>query len=117
MTMQLTDDQLRTIVSKAIFDQLEGPKRDEMITKALTQIMTAEKDGYNYGRRQKSDLERAFQDALSNVSRQICEEWIQKRENRVRIEDVIRAAIERSMNDKLVDKISEAISQAFEVKQ
>lgn len=116
----MENEALRALVTDALFNGIEQKKRDELLKAALSSLLE-EKRNSSFGTN-KSDLQRAFDEALYTVARDIVKEHIianPKMRNQIR--EVVVEAFDAVMKDEhrteLVSSIAGAIQEAFTPKQ
>jgi hypothetical protein len=117
MRLELSDDQMRAVMAKAILDTVTPEKRDELITKAIGFLMIPEKTG-SYGGQTTSPLERAFQEAARVVAEKLAREALAAdtkfAEQITKLfEDVAAKLFANEVRDKLVDNITSSVVQGL----
>ena len=117
MKIDLTDDSLKSLISEAILQSLDGEKRDTLIRGALAYLLApVERVGGGYGK-PTSHLERAFQESIVSVARRACDSYLSEN-------DEVRSAVEKLVaegmhkviaenREQTVDKIAEAIRKGI----
>ncbi len=116
MNISISDEQMSTIVSKAIFESLSAEDRDKLIQGAIASLLIPERGGV-YGSK-KSPLESAFLNAASIAAHGLA---IQELEGdtvfQLRLKELIHEATERVFTtdrEKILNSIVNAISRGFE---
>jgi hypothetical protein len=108
-TIDLSNEQLATVVATSILNSLTPEKRTELITNAITALLT-ERDGYS----KQNRLQQLFNSAVESVARQLVEgELAGSIEFIANVTTVIREASERvfagDRREALVEKMAGAI--------
>lgn len=109
-----SNDPLNALVLTAMMQALDQNKRDELIRKALSALITpAGAAGYGQPR-PTSPLEDAFNMAVRDVARGIVTEMVNTEEIRVQIRTLCTKAVEKAMAepDAIVDKMVSALTTA-----
>ncbi len=111
MDINISPDQMRDIVSKAIFDSVTPEERERILKEAIVSLMTPEKQ---YGGKVTTPLEEAMKNAAYTVAQQIARERLAADETfKANIEslfqDVARKLFADDIREKLVEKIVEAV--------
>lgn len=116
MRLDINDEQLKSIVSEAIFASLTEEARGTMIKGALAHLLTPEKTG-NYGAVGLTPIQQAFNRAIETVANVVVREELAKNEA---VRDAINAmtteAIRAFMGaekDKMVQRMAGAIARAI----
>lgn len=115
----IENEALRALVTDAIFKSIDEKKRDELLKAALSGLLEPKRDGYSY--ENKSQLQRAFDDAVYHVAREIVKEHVTTNAQwRAGIQKVVNAALDRVMaddtnRDLLITNVAAAISKALTV--
>lgn len=115
MNINLSDEQLLTIVSQAIFGTFEPEKRDAMLKESIATLLGGQKESsYPY----KTKLARVYDDALMSVAKKVVEKDLA--ENPVLIEHmrgVLKDAMEKAFShvarEKMVDAVADTILKAM----
>jgi len=118
MKIDLTDDSLKSLISEAILQSLDGEKRDTLIKGALAYLLAPGENGGAFGAtRRISPLERAFQESIVSVARRVCEEHLsQLSAVRAEIEKLVAEGMHKVIaenREQTVDKIAEAIRKGI----
>ena len=113
-------DELKAVVTKAIFDSLDQKKRDELIQHALGSLMK-EKDGPGWGVRHTA-LGEIFAQQCREVAHKVVKEAMDKDEKiKAEVDHIFREALKRvttgEAREKLISKIAEAITDAFKLQR
>jgi hypothetical protein len=112
----VTDEAMRGVVAKAVFEALGQEQRDALITKALDGLMEPVKDRYGYDKR--SLLEGAFRDACEMAARTYVMEKARDPEDPfgAKLREFVTMVVDKMFTDKdiaavLADKIAAAVSE------
>lgn len=113
MDINISADQMRDIVSKAIFDSVTPEERERILKAAIVQLLTPEKPQYGRGDA-VSPLEVAMKSAAHTVATQIANQRLaEDAEFKANIEslfqDVARKLFATDIREKLVQTIAEAV--------
>lgn len=113
MDIKLDEEQLRTVVSGAIFKTLDEQQKDLLIQGAIQHLLTVPPSTNSYDRR-KSPLMEAFNYAVNNVAKTVAVEMVTKDEKvKSTITDLVHKAMDNLLdperNSKVVDSITDAI--------
>lgn len=112
----MENEALKAIVVEALFKGIEEKKREELVKAALTSLL--EEKSSNWGPR-KSDLQRAFDEAIYSLARETVRDYVQKDERwNSELKKVIEAALNRvlandSGRETLIGQIANAIQIAL----
>lgn len=104
--LKLDDGKLSAVVSAAIMSAITAENRDEIIGKAVRDLMEKKRGQYGTG---QSELEAAFSRAVVSVATDVCREWMNREENRKRI----AAIIEEQLNKVLTAPETEPFADLF----
>lgn len=119
MKLELNDEQMKSLVSEAIFLQLDEKKRDEVLRAAITHLISPSKSTDRFGSSVKgpSPLEESFQNAIGWVANQVCRDILEKDENiQAQLKQLVADAVNKMMTtdrEAYVDKIAQAIGSAM----
>lgn len=121
MQINLGEEQMRAVVSKAILESLGDEQKTLILTQAVEHLMKAPDDnrGYPYNQDKRNYLQRAFDAASERALGKIADEEMQKPENiekiRALLGPVLEAALSKSEAwDNMRKALAEAITRAFE---
>jgi hypothetical protein len=114
MQLNVTDEQLKAVVSEAIYKTLDESTRERLIKEAIAYLMRPEKNIYSS--KVESPLERIFKDAMNSVAAAIAHKEITENEL---IQSEIKTLISEAYMSKLKDQegrnsISRKFEKAFE---
>lgn len=107
MTLDLTDEQFKSIVSGAILQSLDADKRDALIKGAIQHLLTPSPDRGGYGQR-TTPLQDAFNRAVENVSSGIAKDMIEKDAD---LQTKIRALLNEALTSVFESKREETIQR------
>jgi hypothetical protein len=119
MKIELNDDQMKQLVSEAIYLQLDEKKREEVMKAAIAHLLAPTKSSDRYGGTVPgpSPLEQAFNNAIGWVAGQIAREMLEKDEAiQAQIKQLIADAVNKMMTTDrqiYIDKISQNIAAAM----
>lgn len=116
MQINVPENDLAAVAAKAIFDSLDDSKRDELVTHAIKKLIT-EKDNSYYGRK-TSALQDAFISGVQTVvrvrvDRMLTEDEEIKAQIDAVIEEGVRAAFAGKGRERMVDRVTLAVSEAL----
>jgi len=108
------DTAMKALVIEAMYKALDDKKREELIKAALESLVRP-KDLGGYGQRGKSDLELAFEIAVSDLAREIVREMIATDAIRQRVRELATAAFEKMLTnrDALANEMASALVAAI----
>jgi len=114
-SINIPEDAVRSIVSKAIMENLPQETKDDVIRQAVTSLITPPRD--TYGRPSETPLQAAFSQAVHRAVHQIATEMVEQNPQvRQRIADLLgelTAALIRQDDEwTLRTKIAEAVTTA-----
>lgn len=115
MEIKLSDEQLRTLVTEALFEKLDPESVKKMVTDALGLLMVPEKDNYG-GIRRPGRLQSAVEDALLKVARDVCTNEMANAEVKEKLASMVKEAITRvtdTERDKTVEHMASQLSKAM----
>ena len=109
MDLKLSDEQLKALVTEALFIKLDPEVIKQMVTDALGLLMVPAKNDYGRPIGTTGRLQSAVEDVLLKVARGVCETELAKTEIKDRIATLVNEAIERVTvheRDKTVDAMA-----------
>lgn len=113
MDIQLDDKQLKAVLAEAIFGQLTQEKKDEVIRTAVKTLFE-KGNGYNT----KSIFDRAIEDALRSISRDLVLEMFQDKVYRKKFEAVVKDAFHKAFEgksrEKLIERFASSLATVFQ---
>lgn len=113
--ISFNDQEMRTLVSKAIFDAMTEEKRTELLMKAIESLTLPEGDSY-YGKKMPV-LERVFKESATAVASEIIKELLQQPEWKAKIRELIVDSFERATDgpgrEKLANQLGDAMAKAL----
>lgn len=117
MDLNINNEQMVTLVTKAIFDSMTPESREELLKGAISSLMVTRKQGH-YGATDKTPLQEAFELAAFRVAQTIIEEEMKGDENfRVSVKAAYTLAVEKTFKgdglEKVVTRVSNAMIQAL----
>jgi hypothetical protein len=118
LKLQLTDDNLKAIMSEAIMTALTEEQRAVLIKGALQYLLTAPpSSGYN-SRPPTTPIQDAFNEAVRKVAFKVCEEAVSadgelKRQIDTLVADVAKRAFAEDRREKLITKMADAVTSAL----
>lgn len=110
--IKLNDEQLRTIIAKAVLDSLTPERREALISTAVKNLLDKPISG-RYD--QKSNLQTAFDDATREVARKLATEMVSSDPIiKEKIKALFVDAWTKFTNDENYSKLVEKVSHALE---
>lgn len=79
MNVNFSDDQMNTIVAKAVLDSLTPERRDELIQSAVKGLLEKDPEPRGYGDK-RSAFQRAFDSAVRQVAEKVAYEQLRDNE-------------------------------------
>lgn len=111
MQIQLTDEQLGGLLSKAVVASLDETTRAALIERALAHLVTPPKPNGYGGRADPSPLYQAFQFAIEQVARKRATELLADNpEVQAQIDGLLREALERTFSGDKREEIVQRLS-------
>lgn len=117
--VNLNDEQLNTIVAKAVLDAITPEKREELIGNAVKHLLAGNPDGASSYGDQRSRLQRAFDAAVGEVAMKVAREHVETSEIQAQCKALIAEAVDRVMGagddarEKLVSDMAYKIRTAL----
>jgi len=114
-------EELKALVTEAIFRSLDSAKRDELIKDALVALMEPKSRG-NWDRDRKSDLQMAYEEAIRQIAyEEVRKALVENADVKAKILELVNKAFlavlsDPSKNSDLVSNMATAIANAFRVK-
>lgn len=117
MKLDVSDEQMRTIVSGAILAHLAPEGRDEILRSAVVELMTTRDEGYGARARRVSKLQLAFENAVLTVAQDVAREMLTQDEAlRAKIRGLMAEAWARAFDkerEATLTRVSEALVRAM----
>lgn len=114
MAITITDDQVRTIASKAILEGLSSEERDGLVQKALYDLLNVKEEHSNYYGTRVTPIQRMFAMEMNAVARGIITAFLAKPENLVPITAAVTTAVGKAISDEtLIDRLADSIGKAL----
>lgn len=114
--LQINDDALKAIVTKAILDTISAEQRDILLKSALEHLM-APGDPSSFGKRAPSPLERAFQSGVERYAYRLIEERLENDPAwKAAIDGLLTEAWAKFVGEKrteMAEKLSSALGRAL----
>lgn len=110
----LSDDQLNKVMAQAVLTYLTPEKRDELLTKAVTEFFNAkDKSGYD----KRPEIEKAFTEVIAKVGREEAEKLIRgSPETMEKIRRCAHDGIHKVLgSDKLTDHIASGLARSLNI--
>ncbi len=112
--MQFDNATLSTLATKAIIDSMTPEHREQLLARAVASLFEKEeKDRFNHSKPVRTKFEAAFDDALGNAMRNLCNELLRTEEFQVPLRALLAKAVEKAISgenaEKLVDIFANAI--------
>lgn len=110
MTLELDPVALREATAQAIMGTLTPELREQMLRQSISKILSPSTDSWNRG---KSPLEEAFEQATTQVAREIVKDMVaQDQAFMAQLRDLIRKVADKVLGCD-VDKLAERMADAF----
>jgi hypothetical protein len=119
VSLSIPEAQLYALISAAIYENLDAETKKNIMTVAITHIMTPRKssDSYNYGRVEDSPLQSAFKAAADRAATQVVNEMLSdpKGPYRAKIKAAVEGALYKLFEDKeaMVDRLAKDLQSAL----
>lgn len=116
--MNLNDENLKSIVAKAIIDSITPESREKLIQDSITSILTSEETTSAYGRtKSKSPLQKAFDESVITYAQKYANEILENDQDfKSKIEILFQEVSKKLFEDQreeLVDGIVRMIRNAL----
>jgi hypothetical protein len=112
--LNLDEAGIKESISEAVLHALDANQREGLIQAAIAYLLSPDD---LYGRKQESPLQRAFQQALINVAREVVRQGLEADpEIRVRFEALFQEAMHRffeTNREKTLERIVNALTESF----
>ncbi len=110
MNLDISDDQFKAMVQKAIFEALTPEKRDELVQAGIRKVFEVESGSWD----KKSELQRQFANAVSDVTRKLVASELEQNANfmiqmRRTVQDAMMKVFDEQTKEKLTEKIADTI--------
>lgn len=114
LQIKMDDDAMKAVVSRAILDQLDSAKRDQILEQAVTTLLTARKDPTGWSAKETTPLQQAFDQAVRSVAMDAVTETLNanpqfKERIRSLVADALAAVMDESDQSDLREKLGAAI--------
>lgn len=116
MQLNVTDEQLQSVITAAILQSLGTEQRDALMTEAIKGLMELKQDN-GYGRSKRTQLQEAFQNAAYTVANKMAREFFEQDENaQAQMKQLVIDAWLAAMTtgrEALVERIASNISKSL----
>lgn len=118
VTLSIPEAQLHSLIAAAIYENLDEETKKNIMTVAITHIMTPRKsDQYSYGRVEDSPIQAAFKSAAERAANQVVNEMLSdpKGPYRGKIKAAVEGALDKLFENKeaMVDRLAKDLQSAL----
>lgn len=113
MRLDLSDEQLKAILSAAIIEHLGPDNRDKLLRSAIEDHLMKPESSTGYRSDPRTRLQVAFDQASFQVAVEIIREELKKEPSRMELEKLVRATIEKVMSEH-IETLATEMAQAFQ---
>lgn len=116
MKLDIDDDQMKSLLSEAIYASLDEKKRGALIKGALEHLLTPDRNS-GYGVTGQTPIQRAFNNAIETVANTVVREELTKNEAvRAKIEEMMASAVAAFIGaerETMIKRMSDAIASSL----
>ena len=108
MNVTINEEAMRVLVQKAIFDSMDPSTRDELVSRAIADLIAPQADSWARGRSKLQDI---FQQATAEIARDVVRAQLATDASfKAQLADIVARALEKALaTDQIVDSVTASI--------